>query len=130
MNMQMNSTGLGSLGGQGGSVDSVGMSASGMRTNLQDSSQSLKRKGMSSSSGPLGGSDINDPKKYDVLDTYEQASTNGNYKSLEYSIFNGGLDTGIEIGELSVINSSLLNHEVVDSVSGEKRSGFGAHSSL
>jgi hypothetical protein len=65
-----------------------------------------------------------------VLETYEQASAGPNYKSLEFSLFNGGIDTGIEIGELSVFNSSLLHQEVLDSVSGEKRSGFDAHSSL
>jgi hypothetical protein len=91
----------------------------------------MKRKVNSrSGSNPLYVSDVHDPKRFDVLETYEQASLAGNYKSLEYSIFNAGLDTGIEIGELSVFNSSLLNNEVVDSVSGEKKSGFGAHSSL
>ena len=39
-------------------------------------------------------------KKFDVLKSYEKASTGPSYKSLEYSIFYGGLDTGIEIGEL------------------------------
>lgn len=91
----------------------------------------MKRKGSSRpGSNPLFASDINEPKKFDVLETYEQASTGPNYRTLEYSLFNGGIDTGIEIGELSVFNSSLLHPEVVDSVSGEKRSGFEAHSSL
>lgn len=81
-------------------------------------------------SNPLYASDIHEPKRFDVLETYELASAGQNYQSLEFSIFNGGIDTGIEFGELSVVNSSLLNQEVVDSVSGEKKSGFGAHSSL
>ena len=91
----------------------------------------MKRKGNSRpGSNPLYVSDMNEPTKFDVLETYEHASVGQNYKSLDYSIFNGGIDTGIEIGELQVLNSSLLHQDVFDSVSGEKKSGFGAHSSL
>ena len=131
--MQMNS-GMGTLGQ--GSVDMEprnvqGMPGSAMRTNVPDVQSTMKRKVSSRpGSNPLYVSDIHEPKKFDVLETYEHASAGQNYKSLEFSIFNGGIDTGIEIGELSVFNSSLLNQEVVDSVSGEKKSGFGAHSSL
>ena len=35
-----------------------------------------------------------------MLKTYEKASTGSSYKSLDYSIFYGGIDTGIDIGEL------------------------------
>jgi hypothetical protein len=70
----------------------------------------MKRKASSRpGSNPLYVSDINEPKKFDVLETYEQASTGPSYRSLEYSLFNGGIDTGIDIGELSVFNSSLLH---------------------
>lgn len=101
-----------------------------IRANVSDVQSNMKRKANSRpGSNPLYASEI-EPKRFDVLETYEHASAGQNYKSLEFSIFNGGIDTGIEFGELSVVNSSLLNQEVVDSVSGEKRSGFGAHSSL
>jgi hypothetical protein len=131
MNMQMGGMGLGQ-----GQVDMEprnvqGMPGGGMRANVSDVQSSMKRKANSRpGSNPLYVSDIHEPKRFDVLETYEHASAGQNYKSLEFSIFNGGIDTGIEFGELSVANSSLLNHEVVDSVSGEKKSGFAAHSSL
>lgn len=135
MNMQMNSGGMGTLGQ--GSVEMEARNVQGlpggtMRTNVpQDVQSTMKRKSNSRpGSNPLYVSDINEPKRFDVLETYENASTGPNYRSLEYSLFNGGIDTGIEIGELSVVNSSLLNQEVLDSVSGEKKSGFAAHSSL
>ena len=81
-------------------------------------------------SNPLYASDIHVPKIADVLETYESASKGMNYNSLEFSIFNGGIDTGIEFGELSVPNHFLEHPEVVDSISGEKKSGFAAHNSL
>ena len=133
MNMQMNSS-MGALGQ--GSVEMEprniqGLPGSTMRTNVADVQSTMKRKVNSRpGSNPQYVSDIQEPKRFDVLKTYEHASTGQNFKSLEYSILNGGLDTGIEIGELSVLNSSLVNKEVFDSVSGEKRSGFPAHSSL
>ena len=52
--------------------------------------------------------DIYEPKRFDVLETYEKASLDSSYKNLEYSLFTGGIDTGIDFGELSVFNSSLL----------------------
>ena len=92
----------------------------------------MKRKVNSrTGSNPLYASEMHEPKRFDVLETYEQASQSGqNYKSLEYSIFTGGIDTGINFGELSVTNSSLMAHEVIDSISGEKKSGIGMHSSI
>lgn len=90
----------------------------------------MKRKVNRVGSNSIYGIDVYEPKRFDVLDTYEQASLGSNYKSLEYSIFTGGIDTGIDFGELSVFNNSLLSHEVVDSISGEKKSGIGTHSSI
>ena len=108
-----------------------GLPGSAMRTNVADVQSTMKRKVNSRpGSNPQYVSDVQEPKRFDVLKTYEHASTGQNFKSLEYSILHGGLDTGIEIGELSVLNSSLVNKEVFDSVSGEKKSGFPAHSSL
>ena len=92
----------------------------------------MKRKVNRVGSNSMYGVDLYEPKRFDVLDTYEQASLagTGNYKSLEYSIFTGGIDTGIDFGELSVFNNSLLSQEVIDSISGEKKSGIGTHSSI
>lgn len=92
-------------------MDTRNMPGSGLRTSgVPDVQSNMKRKVNSRpGSNPLYVSSINEPKKFDVLETYEHASTGQNYKSLEYSIFNGGLDTGIELGELSVFNSSFLN---------------------
>lgn len=108
------------------------MNSSGlMRPNVTDVSMNMKRKVNSrTGSNSIFGADIYEPKRFDVLDTYEQASIAGNYKSLEYSIFSGGIDTGIDFGELSVFNNSLFSQEVIDSISGEKKSGIGTHSSI
>ena len=81
-------------------------------------------------SNSLYNSDFYEPKRFDVLEAYEQASLGSNYKSLEYSLFNGGIDTGIDFGNLSVFNNSLFSQEVIDSISGEKKSGIGSHSSI
>lgn len=35
-----------------------------------------------------------------MLKTYEKATSGQTFKSLDYSIFYGGIDTGIDIGEL------------------------------
>ena len=90
----------------------------------------MKRKINRVGSNSLYNSDFYEPKRFDVLETYEQASLSSNYKSLEYSLFNGGIDTGIDFGELSVFNNSLFSQEVIDSISGEKKSGIGSHSSI
>jgi len=79
-----------------------------MRSNVSDVQSSMKRKVNSRpGSNPLYATDILEPKRSDVLETYESASIGMNYKSLEFSLFNGGIDTGIEFGELSVANNSL-----------------------
>ena len=49
-------------------------------------------------------------KRYDVLKTYEKASIGGDHKSLEHSIFYGGIDTGIDIGDLY---TPSLEHELM-----------------
>ena len=89
----------------------------------------MKRKVNRVGSNSIYGAEGYEPKRFDVLEAYEQGSLVG-YKSLEYSIFNGGIDTGIDFGELSVFNNTLQSQEAFDSISGEKKSGIGTHSSI
>ena len=72
--LKMNS-GMGNMAQ--GSVDMEtrnvqGLAGTGMRTNVPDVQPTMKRKVNSrSGSNPLYVSDIHDPKKFDVLETYE-----------------------------------------------------------
>ena len=78
-----------------------GMPGGGLRANVSDVQSNMKRKVNSRpGSNPMYVSDLFEPKRSDILETYESASTGINYSSLEFSIFNGGIDTGIDFGEL------------------------------